>query len=520
MKTIKELKLGFSDAQNYSQRKNKKFFNDIFVKNTFLDSLLDDNIYFLIGEKGTGKTAYATYLSNNSYKNTRGLTTFINATDYEKFYTLKQQKGLCLSDYSSIWKVIILLLLSQFILENEKSIYPLNKSKLKAIQKAINEYYSKAFSPEVSQIMNIVDESEIFAKLLCKYSEASGKQSQTIEFSETKIQHNLYYIEKMFSNALSSIKLKDDIVLFIDGIDIRPEKIKYEEYIECIKGLADAVWFLNTSTFANIKGSDGLFRVVLLLRPDIYYSLSLQNAAAKLKDNAVYLDWTTTYENSENSILYDVANKILSNDQEFDPNIEDYFKVYFPWKKDDRTAFMEFLKISLSRPRDILMIMQIIQENMNRNNSSSMCSFKKEVYESNNFQNSYSEYFLSSLKDQLSFYYSNNEFDLLVEFFKKFDESTFSYQDFCTKFDEFGEYILNNENDIPEFMTNQNKLLQILYDSNIIGAIENAESNTVFYHFSYREREIYNIYPKVPIGENFIYCFHYGMYKKVKLGRY
>ena len=30
MKTIKELKLGFSDAQNYSQRKNKKFFNDIF----------------------------------------------------------------------------------------------------------------------------------------------------------------------------------------------------------------------------------------------------------------------------------------------------------------------------------------------------------------------------------------------------------------------------------------------------------------------------------------------------------
>ena len=128
--------------------------------------------------------------------------------------------------------------------------------------------------------MNIVDESEIFAKLLCKYSEASGKQSQTIEFSETKIQHNLYYIEKMFSNALSSIKLKDDIVLFIDGIDIRPEKIKYEEYIECIKGLADAVWFLNTSTFANIKGSDGLFRVVLL-RPDIYYSLSLQKCCCE-----------------------------------------------------------------------------------------------------------------------------------------------------------------------------------------------------------------------------------------------
>ena len=30
-----------------------------FVKNSYLDDLLDSNVYFLIGEKGTGKTAYA-----------------------------------------------------------------------------------------------------------------------------------------------------------------------------------------------------------------------------------------------------------------------------------------------------------------------------------------------------------------------------------------------------------------------------------------------------------------------------
>ena len=69
MKTISELNLGFIDAENYSKRNNKKMFNDIFVKNAFLDKILEPNRYFLIGEKGTGKTAYSVFLGNNDYKN-------------------------------------------------------------------------------------------------------------------------------------------------------------------------------------------------------------------------------------------------------------------------------------------------------------------------------------------------------------------------------------------------------------------------------------------------------------------
>ena len=110
MKRIADLKLGFSDAQNYTQRQNKNMFNEIFVRNVFLDDLIEQNRYFLIGEKGTGKTAYATYLSNNDYKENRATISFLSATDYEKFYVLKQKKNLDLSGYVDIWKVILLLL--------------------------------------------------------------------------------------------------------------------------------------------------------------------------------------------------------------------------------------------------------------------------------------------------------------------------------------------------------------------------------------------------------------------------
>ena len=69
MKNVAALNLGFSDAQNYTQRGNKQMLSSVFVRNSYLDDLLKPNIYFLIGEKGTGKTAYAAFLNNNEYNN-------------------------------------------------------------------------------------------------------------------------------------------------------------------------------------------------------------------------------------------------------------------------------------------------------------------------------------------------------------------------------------------------------------------------------------------------------------------
>ena len=69
MLKIPELKFGFNDAVNYKFVENKKFFNNIFLRTDSLDKLCESNVYFLMGEKGTGKTAYAIYLVNNSYRN-------------------------------------------------------------------------------------------------------------------------------------------------------------------------------------------------------------------------------------------------------------------------------------------------------------------------------------------------------------------------------------------------------------------------------------------------------------------
>ncbi len=63
-----ELDFGFRDAQNYKTRDQKQKFNQWFIKNNALDKICLPQISFLVGEKGTGKTAYSVYLSNNEYK--------------------------------------------------------------------------------------------------------------------------------------------------------------------------------------------------------------------------------------------------------------------------------------------------------------------------------------------------------------------------------------------------------------------------------------------------------------------
>ncbi len=526
MKTIEDLSLGFSDAQNYTQRRNKDFFNEIFVKNIFLDQLLQPNIYFLIGEKGTGKTAYATYLANNNYKETKAQITFLSSTDYDKFYTLKKRNDLDLTGYVGIWKVILLLLLAQNVAENDTDrFFSLKKSKVNSLITAINDYYNHAFAPEITNVMKVIDDNSAVAKIMHKCLSLGCESKNTIEFSETKFQYNLYYIEKTLAEAISKVKLIKDIVLFVDGIDIRPNTILYSDYIECIKGLVDATWNLNTNLLSNTKGSKKQFRIVLLLRPDIFNALNLQNATNKLLDNSVLLDWQTVYQTYKTSYLYEVAKKLLANKQNVD--LEDIFETYFPWKvastNDEReydTAFMLFLKISLSRPRDILVIMQYLRREMIREGKGKEKIFFKKIFDSDNFQNKYSEYFMSSLKDQLSFYYSDSDFEHFIKIFDYFKKSSFDFSEYEKNYDKFIEYILENAKEIPEFVDDSKKLLQLLYESNIIMAVETNERNKTFFHFSYREKDLANINPKVPIGENITYRFHYGLYKRNKIGKF
>jgi hypothetical protein len=487
--------------------------------------LCDPAISFLIGEKGTGKTAYAVYLANNDYLNTLSSLLYLRETEYQKFVALKKEKHLGLSDYASIWKVIIFLLIAQQIHEREGGIEFLTRfTKMGNIQKAIDEYYYKAFSPEIIQALQFVQESKIAAELMAKHAKVSGEEKDTLTFSESRFQTNLFYIQKSFEDAFKQVRLSYNHILFIDGIDIRPSSMPYTDYLSCIKGLANAVWEVNNDFFPTIKGGGGRMRAVLLIRPDIFQSIGLQNQNTKIRSNSVFLDWRTEYTNHRNSDLFRIIDHLLSSQQDESLEAGAAWDHYFPWdapyvreKFDTHSSFVSFLRWSYYRPRDIVTMLDILQE-IDREEGGKRKYFKYNDFDNPTFKRIYSEYLLGEIKDHLNFYYGEDEYNLFLRFFKHLNgKKKFSYTEYLSFYEEFFKSITETSAIIPKFMSTAGDFLQFLYDLNLISYIEYPMEDKPYMRWCFRERSYGNISPKVK--ENCVYQIFYGLYKALNVGQ-
>jgi hypothetical protein len=531
---VRELNFGFADAENYRRQENRHLFSSVFVRTDSLDQLCDPKTFFLMGEKGTGKTAYALYLANNSYKRTLGELKYIRETEYQKFLALKKSKQLDLSDYTNIWRVIIYVMLAKWISERYKQSGILGRfGKFGDLIKAVDEYYKQAFSPEIIHAINFVEESKISAELLSKYANLGGEESTQVSFDERRFQTNLLYLQRHFEQAIGTLKLDDSHVLFIDGIDIRPSSIPYDEYLECVKGLATAVWSVNNDFFSGMKHSKGRLRTVLLIRPDIFESLGLQNQNAKVLDNSVLLDWRTTYNEFKRSALYRMADRLLSAQQHEQLALGEAWDHYVPfrtarneWTASDQgmgnpaegdSSFVSFLRFSFSRPRDIVTMLKILQKGFVQHGRGDRDVFQKSDFDSPDFRRSYADYLLGEIKDHLSFYYSGTTYEDFLSFFHYLDgKLQFEYDEYRTAFDAFRQYIRGTGRTPDAFFENPDTFLQFLYELNVVCWTRDTEDDR-FYHWSYRERTLSNICPKIKPGER--YQIFYGLSKALDTGK-
>ncbi|EMQ2876387.1 hypothetical protein V9N52_001630, partial [Vibrio navarrensis] len=451
---------------------------------------------------------------------------YIRETEYKKFVELKINKHLTLTDYTNIWKVIIMLLISEMITSKELK-YPLFQrfSKLNALKKSVDEFYLNAFSPEIISAINFAEESALSASILNKNFKAEGEEKEKIEFSESRFQINLLYIQKHFEEALSSISLTKNYTVYIDGIDIRPSDLEYHDYLDCVKGLANAIWSLNSDFFGNIKGSKGRIKAVLLIRPDIFDSIGFQNQNSKVKDNSIVLDWRTQYPEHRRSELFYLADKLLSSQQEKTDLTEGQaWDYYFPfntknvtYKTDDYTSFISLLRYSLYRPRGVLVILSILKENFLEKGRHGGGKFKEEDLLDAMFTRKFSDYFLGEIKDHLSFYYPSSDYEHLIKFFQYLNgNSRFAYDEYLSYFKQYMEYFESNKIKAPGYCESADIFLQFLYEINVIGYIVDTDEGAHF-GWCHRERSTSNIAPKVKTGVR--YDTHYAIMKALDLGK-
>lgn len=527
-KSLQELSFGFSDASNYRRRENKQFFSKVFLKNEALEEIKNPSKYFIIGDKGTGKTAYAVYLSNNSPNHSIFNIKFIRETDYRQFINIRKANALQISDYVDIWKTILLMICSDSIREHESSVPFSEKRRAFAdLQKAIDEYYKNAFSPEVTYALQAVENSEDFIKVAAKYAgtnlEYSSKEQNSEKSERSIFQLNLLQIERSLKNSIAKLNLAKNHTIFIDGIDVRPEQIPFSEYLDCVKGLANAIWQLNNDFFPSVRDSKGRLKVVLLLRPDIFDSLGLQNRNTKIKDNSVVLNWKAHYKSYRNSSIFQMADKVLSEQQEFESRPSFSFDHYFPFnttkisdKHENFTAFISFLRNSFHRPRDIIAIYDTLAKLFVRKEEV-LESFSFDNLNSSEFRRAFGSYLLGEVKDSLSFYYSDAEYQIFLKFFEYLDgHKSFDYGKYLAAYANLMRYLKNQGTEPPGFMSSAEEFLQFLYDLNVLCYIEHSEQEK-FFRWCFIERDMTNISPKVKTHSN--YEIHYALANALNTGK-
>jgi hypothetical protein len=291
------------------------------------------------------------------------------------------------------------------------------------------------------------------------------------------------------------------------------------DYIDCLKGLGEAIWQLNSDFFGSIRDSKGRIKIVLLVRPDVFHALNLYNSNSRLQDNTVFLDWSTTENEYRASRLYEVSGKYFSSHQDFSIDPQTSWDHYYECDRQTGSEFKRVLKQTFQKPRDILTFIRITRNHALTDGKGALTAFPEGIAHTPKFSREFADYMLGEVRNYAAFYMTQGDFSNYLKFFQYLNgRPRFSIGFFREAHARFKKWAAGEMFHAKEYLRDPDALLQLLYDVNVLGySEETAEGGSPFFHWSYRERSINNIAPKVKAAGQIM--LNPGIAKAVDVGK-
>lgn len=514
-----DLEIPFDEAENYFKPNNREKLNKLFYKDRNFEKLLQDTTYFLIGEKGSGKTTYCAYFCNNTIENTRSKRYAISVDDYNKIIQMKKEGKLNYTHYTTLWKAIILTKLLATIEDKEIGFF--NSSALSRIKKILKEFNFTKITMDSFSPVSFMDNIKFGAQLSAEIG-AQGVLAKSGLNEETASQHTVekhiyednwqIFINKI-AEELERLRLKNHHYLFIDGIDTRPNDIPYSEYKECIYPLVRAVYDLNNDLLSRIKDrKKGRLQVVLLTRLDIFLNAGLSNAGSKISDNSAFLNWSMFNEKDySSSSLYALVENMLGRGNSDENQWDKYFGFSINRGSKDFQSFVYFLRLSTSKPRDFVKLLKISKEQCLANN---LDNPTHAVIESDLFQRAYSTYYADTLRTALGFYYDEVQIKVMFDFIKSFRSCSFTYAEYIKVWNRF-----QSKKQLEKIYGTPYDVLALMFNFNLIAIVED-NGYYGYFRWKYRECTIANYdygIEENAIHEDTRFTFHWAAEKEFGL---
>lgn len=425
-----------TEAQD--EKSNRYFYN---IKD--IDSIKNGKKFFIIGRKGSGKTAIAKFLDSQKTYSHFSIKLNFKSFPFNELYKLYDDGYTFPNQYITIWKYVIYSNIAKMLIKNENINLELRR-KLEII-------YQK---DPLSLAGKIKQWTDIDFKLhLASFS--AKRQDEQIE---TTWMEKVEILEKLLFDNID----ESQYYIIFDELDEDYREIisrnKDNEYLSLIISLFKAVQNIKSI----FEDKNNTILPIVLLRDDIYEILT-DNDKNKWYNHTIYINWNL--DNLKDLLAFRISRTIDTNSSEILGFKDAWFKIFVNKKvpfgnvrnRKFANIFNHIARLTHLRPRDFTFyILECAKISKQKHDELISIETVKQADEA------FSNYLKREVQDEIFAVLPN--INKIFNIFSQFKKQTFKHNDikqFYTKNSLF--------NDLSKEEQNIDFVLKILFHFSIIG---------------------------------------------------
>lgn len=420
--------------------------------------------WFVIGRKGSGKSAISEYLCKQNTPDIFSLKLSFKNFPFNLLYSLEDQEYTPPNQYISIWKLVVYSYVCRLMVQNE------------AIDIDLRNSLSKLFQTDTRLGLKNLLPSWSSDEFTAKLFEFGAKVKKVVpNTSASEWQNKLLLFEQLIFEFIDN----STYYIVFDELDEDYKQVfqkQYDKYSQLITGLFKAVHDIRS----NFHDTHVNIRPVIFLRDDIY-ELIKDSDKNKWSDHLIRIGWNQV--ETQNMLAHRISrtraanSPILSFQQAWDPLFKEPVAP-ITWPVPAEVSIFTFIKrFTLFRPRDYMKFLQLCAE---RVTSSQGPDRKITLGILKHVQSDYSYYLRSELIDEV--HPILPEIEDVLEVISTLRKPLFTVEEFKRRMLEYGKVEEDNDKHL-------NFILNILYYFSFIGN-KHKRYQKYFFKFTYPTSKI------------------------------
>lgn len=470
--SFKEINFGMAAAEREKSDYPSLLIDGFLDENGYIDKIINESIFLVTGQKGSGKSAIGSKLELMSNEDNRLVVKgyVLDDFDYNAFSGLMPGTEAPELKYPNYWEFLLIICLLNSFKNDPASVCTNGKHNLRHIISDLEEL-NLIPSKEFGRIVKTVKKTDFNLSL----GVVSGGASRE---SETK--PNIKGLYDGLKEIIYCIYTEKKHIIVIDGLDAI--LTSRENQYQALTGLITIADRMNSK----FKESGVNAKIIILCRNDLLDKLLDPNKNKLVQDSGITLDWYQDVKDVTSTNLYHLINLRASISLK---RQVDVFKEFLPHEIEGISTAKLLFDNTRHTPRDIIQIMNKIKTSSHRDRPS-----KNDVL--NGLRQYSDDYFIHEIKDEMTGFMTREEIENVLNVLMSMGTTKFSYVDLKAR-----------AKDMDLEKLDLDSILNVLYNC---GAIGNLDRSSNRYTFKYRNRNVpFNRYHDIVI--------HRGLQKAMNL---